>query len=318
MVHLVLLQGLKDISCDGPTHDSKGNNPDSVAAVAIALAGDEVSSMPQRIQPFHAELIAANVQSGACTVVDCNTIGAREAPTSTRVVEASHEPQQTSSLFVGRNNVSAKLGHTGSDSARSALNDDLSLSGAGSPAIASDDASPSVVPRPAHRARGSWMWPSPAGPCPAAALVLLLFASSLFSPTALGQTALTQGNINDAVTKWISGIDTTTYGNIVDWDVSAVSNMNELFTNKLTFNADISKWNTACVSSMSQVCSSPSHACWLDYCTARMLRLTIAHRMLYGSLRIRHTVPSARLCVGAESAGTVHAASLRLPLGPGR
>ena len=62
-------------------------------------------------------------------------------------------------------------------------------------------------------------------------------------------TCITNSNVGTAVTAWGTNPTTAvaTYGNIADWDVSAVSNMYQLFYNKPTFNADISKWNTASV-----------------------------------------------------------------------
>ena len=71
-------------------------------------------------------------------------------------------------------------------------------------------------------------------------------------------TCLVDGNIATAVTAWITSPTTaaTTYGNIADWDVSAVSTMYQLFYNKPTFNADISKWNVASVTSMASMFQS--------------------------------------------------------------
>ena len=48
------------------------------------------------------------------------------------------------------------------------------------------------------------------------------------------------------------------YGPIADWDVSAITDMSELFTGLTYFNANISGWNTSGVTNMSymfQVCS---------------------------------------------------------------
>ena len=66
---------------------------------------------------------------------------------------------------------------------------------------------------------------------------------------------LVDTNIGTAATAWATDATTAaaTFGNIADWDVSAVSNMRSLFYYKATFNADISKWNVASVSNMLQV-----------------------------------------------------------------
>ena len=44
-----------------------------------------------------------------------------------------------------------------------------------------------------------------------------------------------------------------TYGHIRDWDVSAVTKMNNAFRDKAEFNEDISKWDTSAVTSMSGI-----------------------------------------------------------------
>jgi surface protein len=71
---------------------------------------------------------------------------------------------------------------------------------------------------------------------------------------------LADANIQTAVTAWATSPTTamTTCGPISDWDVSAVSNMQELFANKPTFNADVSKWNVASVSTMASTFSGAS------------------------------------------------------------
>ena len=68
----------------------------------------------------------------------------------------------------------------------------------------------------------------------------------------VGITPITQTNLFYAVDLWISDQDsaTNTYGNISDWDVSGCTSMNSLFSNKLTFNADISRWNVSNVTDM--------------------------------------------------------------------
>jgi hypothetical protein len=72
-------------------------------------------------------------------------------------------------------------------------------------------------------------------------------------------TCITNANIADAVTAWMTGPTTaaTTYGPIAYWNTAAVTSMDSLFypssTAQPTFNADISKWNMASVSNMYRV-----------------------------------------------------------------
>ena len=59
-------------------------------------------------------------------------------------------------------------------------------------------------------------------------LLLLL----IFSPTAVAQrTPITNGNINSAVSDWITSPTTATtkYGDIAIWNVAAVTSMDNLF-----------------------------------------------------------------------------------------
>ena len=44
-----------------------------------------------------------------------------------------------------------------------------------------------------------------------------------------------------------------TYGPVADWDVSAITNMYQLFYGLSNFNADISSWNTSGVTDMRQM-----------------------------------------------------------------
>ena len=68
-------------------------------------------------------------------------------------------------------------------------------------------------------------------------------------------TAITNDNINATVMAWMTNPSTATitYGNIVTWNTAAVSVLSSLFGN--SFNDDISKWNVASVTSMSQACT---------------------------------------------------------------
>jgi surface protein len=89
------------------------------------------------------------------------------------------------------------------------------------------------------------------GVCVCARLVATAVLASLLVHVSC-QTAITNGNFGTAVTEWVTSPTTAaaTYGNIAEWDVSAMSNMYQLFYNKPTFNADIGKWNVASVSNM--------------------------------------------------------------------
>ena len=75
---------------------------------------------------------------------------------------------------------------------------------------------------------------------------------------ALCTTCITNANIATAVTAWVTNPSTATatYGPIGEWDVSTVSNMDQLFFNKPTFNSDVSKWNVA---SATTLYGPPSH-----------------------------------------------------------
>jgi hypothetical protein len=70
---------------------------------------------------------------------------------------------------------------------------------------------------------------------------------------ALCTTCMTNANIATAVTAWVASptTATATYGPIGEWDVSAVSSMSQLFYQRASWSSDISKWNTASVTTMS-------------------------------------------------------------------
>ena len=65
-------------------------------------------------------------------------------------------------------------------------------------------------------------------------------------------TPLTDENIHGAVNLWINNVTsaTTTYGQISDWNTSAVTNMTYLFEHKGTFDSDISGWDVSNVTDM--------------------------------------------------------------------
>jgi surface protein len=61
--------------------------------------------------------------------------------------------------------------------------------------------------------------------------------------------------LKPVVTAYLAGGDQTTnaianYGTIEEWDTSEVTDMNDCFNGKQTFNADISKWQTSSVTTM--------------------------------------------------------------------
>ena len=59
---------------------------------------------------------------------------------------------------------------------------------------------------------------------------------------------ITNDNIKDAVNLWCDNKDEAIeiYGHIIGlWDVSHVTDMSNLFKDKLYFNDDISKWNVS-------------------------------------------------------------------------
>jgi surface protein len=80
-----------------------------------------------------------------------------------------------------------------------------------------------------------------------AGLALLLFLPAHVAAL----TAITDANDGTAATLWMTNpaAAATTYGNIGDWNTAGVTDTYQLFQSMTTFNADISKWNTASVGS---------------------------------------------------------------------
>ena len=80
-------------------------------------------------------------------------------------------------------------------------------------------------------------------------ITFLLVFISIFG---YAQTAITDANIRQAVSDWVSAptYAEAAYGIISDWDVSQVIDMSELFSYKTTFNDDISNWDVSSVTNM--------------------------------------------------------------------
>ena len=69
---------------------------------------------------------------------------------------------------------------------------------------------------------------------------------NFFTTTAGLRTAAQEYNANEQTA-------IATYGSVADWDVSAITNMYQLFYGLSKFNADISSWNTSGVTDMRQM-----------------------------------------------------------------
>ena len=69
---------------------------------------------------------------------------------------------------------------------------------------------------------------------------------NLFTSTTGLRTAAQEYNANEQTA-------IATYGPVADWDVSAITNMYQLFYGLSKFNADISSWNTSGVTDMRQM-----------------------------------------------------------------
>jgi surface protein len=94
-----------------------------------------------------------------------------------------------------------------------------------------------------------------------------LLATLALCGSVRAQTAITDANIGTAVAACLAvdpvgGIcPNTAYGSMLGWDTSAVTDMNWLFENKGSFNADISAWNVGQVTDMSGSKSRPCGRC---------------------------------------------------------
>ena len=107
---------------------------------------------------------------------------------------------------------------------------------------------------------------------PFALMMVLLVAMLLVGEVVFAFDALPNGDgsggnggagtgLRKVVSDWISGgaaknTVLATYGPIEDWNVASVTSLKYVFFNKQMFNADLSKWNTAKVTSMYQSTST--------------------------------------------------------------
>ena len=71
----------------------------------------------------------------------------------------------------------------------------------------------------------------------------------------MSYTFTTKSALQTAINDWISNETSAaaTYGDINTWDVSAITDMSQLFSFKSTFNSNISNWNVSNVTVMSQM-----------------------------------------------------------------
>ena len=79
------------------------------------------------------------------------------------------------------------------------------------------------------------------------------FLIIVFATFSYTQENITQDNIQDAVDLWeLDSLQASSiYGHISDWDVSNVTNMENLFFEKSTFNSNIQNWDVSNVENMS-------------------------------------------------------------------
>ena len=99
-------------------------------------------------------------------------------------------------------------------------------------------------PRPRRRSRKiRSQLPLPRRPPPTRRRRLI---DNFFTSTAGLRTAAQEYNANEQTA-------IATYGPVADWDVSAITNMYQLFYGLSKFNADISSWNTSGVTDMRQM-----------------------------------------------------------------
>ena len=73
-------------------------------------------------------------------------------------------------------------------------------------------------------------------------------------------TPITNDNIHAAVDLWLldESQAEATYGHISDWDVSSITDMNNLFLNASSFNGDLYSWNVSSVTNMTTMFNNAS------------------------------------------------------------
>ena len=81
-------------------------------------------------------------------------------------------------------------------------------------------------------------------------------------PNGDGSSGTPGTGLRKVVSDWNSGGTAkntvlTTYGPIEEWNVASVNSLNNVFYQKQTFNADLSKWDTAAVTNMQNSTSTP-------------------------------------------------------------
>jgi hypothetical protein len=87
------------------------------------------------------------------------------------------------------------------------------------------------------------------------------FREVMFGPLSRSKKLTrTDDDIRVAVDLWCTNRDAAEkqYGHISDWDVSSVTNMDELFAGKTTFNDDITRWDVSNVTGMKGMFSNAS------------------------------------------------------------